>query len=216
MTLPRAVLLTLACLLPWLLLAPFFGAPLMTDEGVFSTVAQELLRGSVLYRDVFDNAPPLAYAWYALAFIVLGAHDWVPRVMLAFAMSATTALIYVAGRLLYSPRASLVAAFVFAFSAGLAQLGPRAQKEYLLLPLLVGAFAAFTRVLQTGRGRWFLAAGVASGVGILTSQLAAVHFLVLITFAAWTRGLGVSGFGSALVRVGRNLQLALPTIDDGR
>jgi len=181
----HAGFIALACALPFVLLAPFFGAPLMTDEGVFSTVAREMMRGGLLYRDVFDNAPPLAYVWYMLGFIVLGENVWVPRVLLVLAMSTTTLLVYLEGRLLDSPRVGLVAAFAFAASAALVQTGPRAQKEYLLLPLLVGALVLFTRGTQTNRSEWFLAAGMASGLGILTSQLSAVHFLVLLAFAAW-------------------------------
>jgi hypothetical protein len=177
--------LGLACALPTLLLAPFFTAPIMTDEGVFGTVAQELLRGSVLYRDVFDNSPPLAYVWYALAFIIFGERPWVPHALLALAMSATTLLVYLEGRLLYSRGGSLAAAFAFGLASALAVLGPRAQKEYLALPLLVGALVLFTLGIQTGRHGWFLGAGVASALGILTSQLLAVHFLVLVAFVGW-------------------------------
>lgn len=194
--------LVVACALPWLLLAPFFGAPLMTDEGVFSTVAQEMLRGSLLYRDVFDNSPPLAYVWYAIGFTVFGQNTWVPHVLLVLSMSATTFLVYLEGRLLYSPARSLVAAFAFALASALTVLGPRAQKEYLLLPLLVGALILFTRAIQTGRHGWFLGAGVVSGLGILTSQLSAVHFLVLVALVVWIEVRAVSrSFARLLQRI---------------
>src|SRR2546426_150073 len=156
----QASLLLLACSLPVALLAPFFSAPLTTDEGVFSTIARELLRGSLLYRDVFDNAPPLGYVWYALAFVVFGEEAWVPHVLLALALSATTFLVYLEGRLLFPARSSLVAAFTMALSASLVLIGPRAQKEYLLLPFVVGALVLFTRGMERNGPGWFLGAGI--------------------------------------------------------
>ena len=37
------------------------------DEGVYEVIGQAMNQGSVLYRDIWDNKPPLLYLVYALS-----------------------------------------------------------------------------------------------------------------------------------------------------
>src|SRR6267154_2662061 len=37
------------------------------DEGVYEVIGQAMDHGSVLYRDIWDNKPPLIYVIYALS-----------------------------------------------------------------------------------------------------------------------------------------------------
>src|SRR5512132_3256049 len=89
---PTAELVFLLALLaiPILLYLPFAGIPFERDEGVYATVAQGLLRGEMPYRDLFDNKPPLVYAWYALSFLLFGERVVAPRILAAVLLSLTT------------------------------------------------------------------------------------------------------------------------------
>ena len=42
------------------------------DEASYAVAGAEMLRGKLLYRDVTDHHPPLAYAYYALARLLFG------------------------------------------------------------------------------------------------------------------------------------------------
>ena len=155
----------------------------MNDEGIFATIARDVLKGGLPYRDLFDIAPPLIYGWYAFGFLLFGQETWVPHLLLALVLSLTTLLVFIEGRLLFSPRAGYVAAFAFALSTGIVQMGSWAQPGYFVLLPLVAALVAFTLGAQRQRTGWYLAAGVFSGLAIITMQLVALHYLVLLAFS---------------------------------
>ncbi|HVW25194.1 MAG TPA: hypothetical protein VHC69_07460 [Polyangiaceae bacterium] len=56
--------------------------PLGRDQGLFYYAAREwLLRGQVLYRDVWDHKPPVIYFVYMTAIGLFGEHTWAIRVL---------------------------------------------------------------------------------------------------------------------------------------
>lgn len=56
-----------------LLRAPTFGRPLLSDdEAIYATVADAMVRGDRLYRDVVDHKPPLIYHLYQAGFAAFG------------------------------------------------------------------------------------------------------------------------------------------------
>lgn len=60
-------ILLVGLLLLFLLRVPSFFEPYWYgDEGIYLAVGQALQRGAVLYRDIWDNKPPLLYLIYAL------------------------------------------------------------------------------------------------------------------------------------------------------
>src|SRR6266516_2201116 len=101
------------CALPVLLYIPFLHEPFERDEGLYAALAQLILHGDLPYRDGFDVKPPLVSGWYALSFLIFGQHVWAPRLVAAVLESATTLLVYVQGRLLFSRREALLAALAF-------------------------------------------------------------------------------------------------------
>ncbi len=183
--------LVAVCALPILLYIPFLHEPFERDEGFYATVAQLLLRGDLPYRDGFENKPPLVFGWYALSFLIFGQHVWAPRLVAAVLQSATTLLVYVQGRLLFSGREALLAALAFALSIGVARFQTNANTEYFMLLPLVAGLVTFTLGHQTGRLWWFLLSGVLNGIAIMTKQVSVFNlgFLVLWTlYPAWRRG----------------------------
>lgn len=62
--------------------APSIWFPFGRDQGLFYYAAREwLLRGQVLYRDVWDHKPPIIYFIYMTAIGFLGEHEWSIRVL---------------------------------------------------------------------------------------------------------------------------------------
>ena len=184
-------LLAAVCALPVLLYVPFLHEPFFRDEGLYAAVAQLTLDGDLPYRDGFDLKPPLVFGWYALSFLIFGEHVWAPRLVAAVLVSVATLLVYVQGRLLFSRREALLAAFAFALSIGVARLETNANSEYfMLLPLVMG-LVTFTLGHKTGRLPWFLLSGVLNGIAIMTKEVSVFNlgFLVLWTlYPAWRRG----------------------------
>ena len=56
--------------------APWPGAPLGTDQGVFLYTGNEILIGSIPYRDVWDHKPPVIFYINALGLLIAGGSQW--------------------------------------------------------------------------------------------------------------------------------------------
>jgi hypothetical protein len=68
--------------LAMLLGAPSLWFPLGRDQGLFFYVAREwMLRGQLLYRDVWDHKPPLVYLIYMASMGLFGVHPWAIRIV---------------------------------------------------------------------------------------------------------------------------------------
>ncbi len=166
-------------LLPILLYLPFAGAPFERDEGVYATVAQGVLDGQVPYRDLFDNKPPLVYIWYAFSFALMGETVVAPRIVAAVFLSLTTLALFNQARMVLPLPAARIAAALFAISTGLPWVALHANTEaYMLLPM-VSSLMFFTIGMKDGKLRWFVVAGLLSGLAIMTKQVAMWNLLAL-------------------------------------
>lgn len=179
----EAALLLVLCLTPIVLYLPFLHTPFERDEGVYATVAQGLLHGKIPYRDLFDNKPPLVYAWYAVSFSLFGESVVAPRLVAAVFLSLTSLALYQQARLVVPRTAAWIGAFLFALSTGLPWVALHANTEaYMVLPL-VGSLMFFTIGLKRGGHRWFFIAGLLAGLAIMTKQVAVWNLLALAGIA---------------------------------
>lgn len=187
----QTLLLIGLCLLPVLIYLPAMGAPFERDEGAYATIAQGVLQGKMPYRDLFDNKPPLVYAWYSLSFWIFGETVVAPRLIAALFLSLTTLSIFSQARMLFSREVAYLAAALFAISTGLPFVALHANTEaYMLLPM-VTSLLAFTVGMRRASMRWFLLAGVLGGIAIMTKQVAVWNLIALAgvaTFWRWRTG----------------------------
>jgi 4-amino-4-deoxy-L-arabinose transferase-like glycosyltransferase len=173
---------TLICLLPIALAIPFLNEPFERDEGTYATIAQGVLRGELPYRDYFDHKPPLIYLWYALSFVLFGESIIAPRIAASLVWSGTTVIVYLVAAQIFSARAGMTAALLFALSSGVVMLQANANTEvFMILPATLCLYSA-TRVLQGAGGWWLLALGVAGGLSVLTKQVAFVGVMAAAGF----------------------------------
>ena len=157
------------------------------DEGVYATMARLLLDGGVPYRDLFDNKPPLQYAWFSAGLGLFGNHVEALRLTTAIVMSATALFVYAAGRLLFPPFGGYVSLAVFVASQLLVPGISDGLPETLMLLPQTAAFVALLHGLRAGRQRWFLLAGLLFGFAVLTKPVAiwpAIAFVPGIVFLA--------------------------------
>jgi len=186
--LAEVVFVILLCAIPVLLYLPFLGTPFERDEGVYATIAQGVLDGKVPYRDLFDNKPPLVYAWYSASFLLFGESVIAPRLLASLCLSATALAVYHQARLVLPKGAASIAAILFAISTGLPWVALHANTEaYMLLPLM-SSLMFFTLGMKDGRLRWFFIAGLFAGLAIMTKQVAMWNLLALAMVAlVWHR-----------------------------
>lgn len=216
-SLKQNLILVALCLLPVLIYLPAMGSPFERDEGVYATIAQGVLDGKVPYRDLFDNKPPLVYAWYAFSFLLFGESVFAPRLIAAFLLSLTTLCIFTQARMLFSKEVAYIAAGLFAVSTGLPFVALHANTEaYMLLPM-VASLLAFTMGMRREKLGWFLLAGALGGVAIMTKQVAVWNLLALVAVATYWkwRSTGISwrtGMPGATVLAGSVVSMGLITL----
>lgn len=97
------------------------------DEGIYLVLGQMMQRGAILYRDIWDNKPPLLYALYAISPTLL----WAKVTATIFVAGSVGAIFYLMGETFRKQRFSIVWATVGALLTAL----------LLSLPILEGTIA---------------------------------------------------------------------------
>lgn len=168
--------LVVLLLIPAVLLYPNLGFHLLEpDEGRYAEIPREMLeRGDwvvpTLQGEPYLDKPPLLYWLIAACYRVWGIHEWTARLAPALALHATVLLTYFLGRRSLGERAAFRGALLLSLAPGFISMGRLLLLDGLLtLWTTLALFGAFEAV----RGprlhwAWWLLAGVACGLGILT------------------------------------------------
>src|SRR5438093_1989179 len=172
-----------SAIVPLLLYLPFLTEPFEKDEGFYAAVTQLILHDDLPYRDSFDNKPPVVFGWYAISFLLFGEHVWAPRLLVSMLLSVTTGLVYIQGRLLFSRREALIAAFAFATSIGVIRFHTNANTEYFMLLPMVAGLLTFTLGMRGGGRWWFFLSGIMHGIAIMTKETSVFNFGFLMLWA---------------------------------
>ena len=118
--------------------------PFATDQVWFSLGARTILDGGQLYRDFWDQKPPLIYLLYAIPFALTGERMEAVRVFDLLNVAVAMAGVFFLGRRFFGERAGVFAAGLFAF-AYLAWTAPSdlAETESFMAAPLALAFALY-------------------------------------------------------------------------
>ncbi|HEX8087649.1 MAG TPA: glycosyltransferase family 39 protein, partial [Blastocatellia bacterium] len=103
----------LALALVTFLLRIFYSTHLYQDDGLWFTAAEELLRGKVLYREIYFDKPPVLALVYAGLFNAFGAHILTIRLFTIVYSLAISGVLYLFGAWLYGRRTGLIASAMF-------------------------------------------------------------------------------------------------------
>ncbi len=172
----RSFLLALiSMVLAFVLRIPFWSRPLDMDEGLYAYGGWQLLKGLVLYRDLWDFKPPGIYFLNALIFIISSPKAVNIYVCAAFFGSLTCLGIYKIAERMWGKGVALVSALFFAlFSASPYVQGCGVNTEvFMIAPLTWGLYAVI-RALEDGKGRWYAISGLLIGCATLFKQVAGV------------------------------------------
>jgi 4-amino-4-deoxy-L-arabinose transferase-like glycosyltransferase len=166
------VYILLAVSLPFLFAR--LGMPFLDpDEGLYATIAQEMVRGGDWVMPHANGLPylekPPLYFWLtSLTFGLVGPSEWATRLWSALAALGTVLLTWRIGRRLYGARAGLLAGLVLATMVGNAIYIRKASTDQLFVFCLTLAMYGFLRDAERtdrGRARFLLFyLGVALGV----------------------------------------------------
>jgi 4-amino-4-deoxy-L-arabinose transferase-like glycosyltransferase len=166
------------------------------DEAITATIADEILAGGVPFRDATDLRAPLTYYFYAAVFAVGGRNNMDAIHVAHTALVAATALfVLLLGRRFGGPHGAMWSVWIY---AGLActLFGPldnfALNTEWPLA--FCSALGAWLYVIGRLRQRagWFVAAGAAYGLAVLSKQPALLDLGAPLAVQAWlllrTRG----------------------------
>lgn len=174
---------------PWLLPSP--GA----EIGESLSVSAELLAGRVLYRDVWQNSPPLFAFLNTLGLALGGAEAWGNWLMALASIGGATLLLYTLLKGYFGPlpagfaAAGFLGNLIFVLQRGI-------SPEVYGLPLQIGAFLLLARGVERPHSAqssrinlWALAAGVLVGLAgslrLSLQGLGVTAALFLLAAAVW-------------------------------
>ncbi len=186
---------------------PSLYEPFGRDQGIYATVAVNLLEGGTPYKDVWDHKPPGIYFMYALAFAIFGRSMVSIPLLEIFYFRATLLIFYRVARTLCDEGVAALGLAIYVFlSSGIfyESWWGRGQAEvFMVLPIM-----GMVLCLHEGGRRGspfgsYLAAGALAGCALLLKQTC----LPLIILAVVYTGLAKRGspLGLAL-RTGASLR----------
>lgn len=157
------------------------------DEGVYQVLGHAIRAGRLLYRDIWDNKPPLLYLLYAL----FNSDQFLIRlVSLIFGLASVIAFFYLS-KTLFEKNIKLVfvttALFAVFFGLPLVEGNIANAENFMLLPIILSALL----ILKATKGQLIIInyqlpiAGVLLSIAVLTKIVAifdAVSFLLFFMF----------------------------------
>lgn len=156
------------------------------DEGVYQVIGRSLQSGKLLYRDIWDNKPPLLYIVYAL---FNGDQFWVRFVSLLSGLGAVLTFYFLSTKIFKTFIASLVSSFLFVIFFGLPIIeGNIANAEnFMLFPSLLGMLLLFlsmqTKMVKERKDRVLLFfAGISIGISTLFKIVGIFDALTVFVF----------------------------------
>ena len=154
------------------------------DEGIYQTLGIAMNSGRLLYRDIFDNKPPLLYFLYSL----VNSDQFLIRLMsLVFGVLAIIIFYKLAEKVLNNPKASFISTLIFSILFGLPLIeGNIANAEnFMLLPNIIAAFLVFKSIQETSQQkkiRLEILAGLIIGISFLFKVVAVFDFAAFFGF----------------------------------
>jgi dolichol-phosphate mannosyltransferase len=177
----------LLMLLAALVLFPELDQPLLDpDEGRQAEIPREMLAHDDFLTPrmmglPYYEKPPLQYWLTAAAYTVFGVKPWVARFVPAFAAWLTVLLTFVWGRKALGARPAFLGGLGLCLSLGFIMLGRPVVLDSLLTACVVASwYAGHTAVAgPVFRWRWWVASGLACGLGVLAKGPVALVLLVV-------------------------------------
>lgn len=169
------------------------------DEGIYLAIGQALQRGSVLYRDIWDNKTPLLYLIYAIAPVL-----WWAKLAATFAVLGTCVGVFKIGRSLLATLICGVLLSIPLFEGTIAN-----AEVFFVLPIVWGAYFALNST------RYFLM-GLLAGTAFLVKVPAIFDFVGIFVFLILTRKSNfkiIAGFIAPVVLVCLYLALNNSLVD---
>ncbi len=162
-----------------------FASDFGRDESTFILVGQGLVDGHLPYTILWDNKPPLIFAFMALVIAVAGKSLVAIRLAGTLCLTAAAFATYLSGQRIWNRATGLLAACLVVIFVHLSPGGYAVTAELVALPALVGALSILVRPVLRHRDL-FMAGALISVASLVRMNLgyvaAAVGTLLLVRF----------------------------------
>ena len=152
------------------------------DEGVYQAVGMGISSGRILYRDIFDNKPPLLYLFYS--FVSSNLFE-IKLLSLVFGILSVLVFFLLAKKLFQNRGISFLATSLFAVLFGLPLIeGNIANAEnFMLFPNILAGYLmlGYLDGKKSGKNRLFFA-GLTLGLSFLIKVVAIFDFAAFFLF----------------------------------
>jgi len=153
------------------------------DEGIYEVVGKSMDQGRVLYKNIWDNKPPLLYVVYALA---QGDQPSVKAISLVVGILSIIAFFLLSQQLFKKQLISFVTTFLFMILLGtpLLEANIANAESFILLPIIIAGIIIYKLVLkQKGSStRSLFIAGLLLGLAFLFKIVAVFDLSAFVLF----------------------------------
>jgi 4-amino-4-deoxy-L-arabinose transferase-like glycosyltransferase len=165
----------------FLLRLAFLHEPFERDEGLYAYIGQEVLRGSIPYKDAIEIKPPAIYYLYAAAIAIFGETTESIRIFTALYSLCSVYAVFLLTRRLSGSKAGLVAALLQGIfsSAPLLQGSSSNTEAFLVLPCILAVYFVL-RAMEEGERRYIFLCGVFCGCAMLIKTVAIPTVLLAV------------------------------------
>lgn len=154
------------------------------DEGIYQVLGLGIRAGRLLYRDIFDNKPPLLYVLYSFVY----SDQFAIRLLsLLFGVLSVIIFYFLSKKLFHNLKATIIATFAFSLLFGLPLVeGNIANAEnFMLLPNLIAGLLIFKSIsinAQKTKYKIQFLAGLILGISFLIKIVGLFDFAAFFTF----------------------------------
>lgn len=152
------------------------------DEGIYQAIGMAINNGSLLYKDIWDNKPPLLYILYAL----FQSDQFTVRfVSLIFGLLSIIAFFFLSKKLFSKSVGSIkihiltTSIFALLFALPILEGNIANAENFMLLPILLAALLIFQRVETNSK---LFLAGILVSLAFLFKIVAVFDFLAFLIF----------------------------------
>ncbi len=140
-----------------------------TDSGLYLYIGQQLLKGAMPYRDVFDNKGPLLYLVNVLGLAMGAGSFWGVYVLEYCLLAASTVLTYLVLKARVGWLVAALAALFFVLEVGVGPIaGDNHEEEYAVVLQCLALFLLFRKPSAESRLLlWFVSGLLAAGAFFL-------------------------------------------------
>lgn len=202
------------CGLIIILRIPLHQLPLERDEAAYAVIARDWADGAIPYRDRFDHKPPFVYVAYAPP-VLLGTEPiQTIRVWATLWLVATTLVMWRAGRRLWRSEAAgvLTAILVASWNSAVFLQGVTFNSEAIMLLPSGLALLFGLKALDSQQKAWWMLAGVAAALALLSKPVALLILPALIITTIAFKGDVNERLGRAILVIDGLALVLIPTL----